>query len=133
MRRRVVVLNPSPELANLFAALLRHAGYHAVASSDASFVLGEVVRGAVDLVVTSFPESLPDGRTLVQRVRALPSGATTPFINLTANRDPAEHTEAASAGIAVTLTLPVEPARLLGAVERLIGPAAEGVPRPPVH
>ena len=124
--RRVLVVDPGPDMRRIFITLLEHRGYFVAATDDPVTALELARAGVPDVIIGEHPLRLPDGSLLCERLLADESVRDIPFIAVTAHADPGELLDAHRthpAGVAVKPVLPIE---IAGMVHRLVGPSGGG-------
>ncbi len=118
----MLVVDDTPDSIMVLCALLkgRYDTRVAISGEVALRVLGST---PVDLVLLDAVMPAMDGYEVCRRIRANPATAAIPVVFLTAQSTPEDAARAVVAGASGHLVKPVEPARLLAMVERLLGPA----------
>jgi len=127
-KTRVLLVEDSVGLRDTLADVLRAAGMEVDTASDASAASGRLTHGRYDVAIVDLV--LP-GRSGVQVIRELKSvsPATHVFV-CTAYPEGELVTEAWALGIEVAISKPADPGLLIGLIEKSVGPAQEGNPKP---
>jgi len=118
MSLRVLVVDDSPDCADSTAMLLRVYGHVAEVARDGAAALELASAGPPDVVLLDI--GLPDmtGHEVARRLRALQLPGPPLLVAVTSRSEESDRLESRVAGIDVHLVKPVEPSRLLQAVER---------------
>jgi CheY-like chemotaxis protein len=88
------------------------------ATADDAFDASQVQ--AFDLIILNYPMATPDGRTLVQRLRAVGATQHVPILNLTSRVVPQFLREAAEDGVTLTLPKPIDIENVINVVSELL-------------
>jgi CheY-like chemotaxis protein len=88
------------------------------ATADDAFSASQLQ--AFDLVILNYPMPAPDGRTLVQCLRAAEATQHVPILNLTSRVVPQFLQEAAEEGVTLTLPKPIDIENVINVVSELI-------------
>ncbi|MBX6363201.1 MAG: response regulator [Gemmatimonadetes bacterium] len=128
MQTTVLLVEPHAEARDIFATVLRHAGYAVVEARDGEDAVRLALASPPDLVVCGFPVVLATGGELGEVLRGHAATARVPILAVSSHVFPEDLARARRGGIDEVLPKPVALARLLEAVERLAGPAAQPDP-----
>jgi CheY-like chemotaxis protein len=121
---RVLAVEDHDDSREVLAELLSQQGaaVTAVATVEEAFAALDRVRP--DVIVSDLCLPSHTGLELMERVRVRPvdRGGRVPAVALTAHSDPALRDEALSVGFEEYLVKPIDPALLVAAIGRLLGP-----------
>jgi CheY-like chemotaxis protein len=138
MSLRVLVVEDSPACAESTAMLLRLFGHEALVARDGATALALAAAGPHDVVLLDL--GLPDmtGHEVARRLRALLLPRLPLLVAVTSRCQESDHLESRAAGIELHLVKPVDPTRLLQAVEQApvgltASPAGPTMPAPPAY
>ena len=106
------------------AELLRSYGYEVVEVPDGESVLAAVLAAQPDAVLLDIGLPDIDGYEVARRLRANPATHFVPLIALTGYGQQRDKEAAASAGFDLHLVKPVEPSRVVEAVEEVLAKSA---------
>lgn len=109
----VLVVDDNEANRVLAQGALEDEGYRVVLASGGAAAVESFAAAAPDCVLLDIRMPEVDGLTACRRIRALPGGAETPIVFLTALRDVDTFDEAVAAGGDDFLTKPVNPAELV--------------------
>jgi CheY-like chemotaxis protein len=116
----ILVACADEDARGIVGAVLRHAGWRVREVDDPAAVLAAVRSARPALVVTSYPTETGEDCTITQALRRHPETAAIPILNVTGRAFPADLAEAEAAGVTASLVMPVAPAAVADAVERLL-------------
>jgi CheY-like chemotaxis protein/two-component sensor histidine kinase len=120
---RVLVVDDEPDARSLIERLLEDCEATVTTAGSASEALEHVVREPPDVLLSDIGMPKEDGYSLMRRIRRLSGEASRiPAIALTAYARSEDRTKALQAGFQIHLTKPVEPAKLIATVARLVKP-----------
>jgi len=125
IRRRVLLAEDNPALAQVTRYNLERAGYEVIACRDGQEAWRAVEQETFDALVSD--EVMPGmtGRELCARMRTLEAHKQTPIILLTAKSLELDHSRLRSQlGVARVLGKPFSPRQLVETVGELLGPLA---------
>jgi two-component system sensor histidine kinase RpfC len=130
-RLRVLVADDNRVNQKVLAKLLERAGHETRVVSNGEEALGVLEAaapggGGFDLVLMDLNMPVLDGAeaTKLHRFAEVGAGPRLPIVALTADATPEAAARCLAAGMDACVTKPVEPARLLAAIEALVPPAA---------
>src|SRR5262245_25120946 len=117
MPLRVLVVDDLPDCADALALLLRAYGHRAEVARDGTSALELAAASPPDVVLLDI--GLPDmtGHEVARRIQALRLSKPPLLVAVTSRSEESDHLESRGAGIELHLVKPVEPSRLLQAVE----------------
>ena len=130
----VLVVEDDPMNATLFRTRLeRRGGFRVTLTESPDEVLRLAASGDIDLIVmdVALTDSLWEGRSvsgvaICRMLKTGPATAAVPLIALTGADLPDERASALVAGCELHLAKPCSPAELIGALQRMLRPAAMG-------
>ena len=118
--KRVLAVDDSVSMRELVRATLTDAGYEVVGAEDGTRAY-EVARGSqFDMVLSDVNMPSMDGIGLVEKLRALPEYRLVPIVMLTTESSAEMKARARAAGATGWIVKPFDPARLIGAVKRVL-------------
>ena len=112
VRRRALVVDDSPDVADMLTIVLRHAGYEVETAYSASEALMAAFARRFDVVVSDIGMPGMDGYELVRRLRELPEYRATPMVAVTGFASYDDRERSLSEGFTAHLSKPVDPATL---------------------
>jgi PAS domain S-box-containing protein len=118
---RVLVVDPSEEVREVIARILRLGGAEVEAVESASAALTSLARTVPDVLVSATDMEGETGYSLLRRIRSLPRdlGGAIPAAALTAYSRTEDRVRALQAGFQMYMAKPVQPAELLAVVSSL--------------
>ena len=111
-----LVVDDSPDIAEMLAAVLRHAGYDAATAYSAQDALTAAFARHFDLVVSDIGMPGMTGYELARALRATPEYASVPMVAVTGFAMYGDRERALEAGFDDHLSKPVDPGTLRRAV-----------------
>jgi two-component system CheB/CheR fusion protein len=118
---RVLVVDDAPDVTELLALLMSHAGYEVSMAFSATEAFDTARAGHFDAVISDIGMPGMNGYQLAEALRALPGYQSTPLIAVTGFTHFEDRERARRAGFDEFLHKPISPADLLDAVRRLCG------------
>ncbi len=118
---RVLVVDDAPDVTELLALLMTHAGYEVAMAFSATEAFDAARAGRFDAVISDIGMPGMNGYQLAEALRALPDYKTTPLIAVTGFTHIEDRERAHRAGFDYFLHKPINPTDLLDAVRRLCG------------
>ena len=118
---RVLVVDDAPDVTELLALLMSHAGYEVAMAFSAPEAFDAARAGHFDAVISDIGMPGMNGYQLAEALRALPAYESTPLIAVTGFTHFEDRERARRAGFDDFLHKPINPADLLDAVRRLCG------------
>lgn len=119
--RRVLVVDDAPDVTELLAILMSHAGYEVAMAFSAAEAFDAARAGHFDAVISDIGMPGMNGYQLAEALRALPAYQSTPLIAVTGFTLFEDRERARRAGFDDFLHKPINPSDLLDAVRRLCG------------
>lgn len=121
--KRVVIVDPDEAARDIFGTILGHHGYVVSAFEHQLEALKALPQLRPELVIVAFPLGMPDGRTLLETIRAMPELAETKILSVSAEASPDMVAEARRLGSDEYCTKPVGARRLAVQVRDMVGPS----------
>ena len=118
---RVLVVDDAPDVTELLALLMSHAGYEVATAFSATEAFDAARAGRFDAVISDIGMPGMNGYQLAEALRALPGYRSTPLIAVTGFTHIEDRERAHRAGFDLFLHKPINPSDLLDAVRRLCG------------
>ncbi|HEX7314213.1 MAG TPA: response regulator [Pyrinomonadaceae bacterium] len=118
---RVLVVDDAPDVTELLALLMSHAGYEVETAFSAPEAFDAARAGRFDAVISDIGMPGMNGYQLAEALRALPGYESTPLIAVTGFTHIEDRERAHRAGFDYFLHKPINPSDLLDAVRRLCG------------
>ena len=118
---RVLVVDDAPDVTELLALLMSHAGYEVAMAFSAAEAFDAARAGHFDAVISDIGMPGMNGYQLAEALRALPAYESTPLIAVTGFTLFEDRERARRAGFDDFLHKPINPSDLLDAVRRLCG------------
>ena len=118
---RVLVVDDAPDVTELLALLMSHAGYEVAMAFSAAEAFDAARAGHFDAVISDIGMPGMNGYQLAEALRALPAYARTPLIAVTGFTHLEDRERARRAGFDDFLQKPINPSDLLDAVRKLCG------------
>lgn len=120
-RTRILVAEDNPTSQRFISRVLERAGHTVDLVQNGEEALDALEIGQFDLVILDMHMPVMDGVQTAKLYRFIhPDRIHIPFVMLTANASPEAKLECEAAGIDTFLTKPIQPARLLEIVDRLL-------------
>lgn len=119
--KSILIIEDDPQIAAALDIRFRAGGYATLTATDAITGLSKAIHARPDLILLDI--SLPggDGVQLAEKFRALPETKTTPFIFVTANKDPGLRAKAMALRAAGLFEKPYSPEELLAVAGHALG------------
>ena len=118
---RVLVVDDAPDVTELLAILMSHAGYEVAMAFSAPEAFDAARAGHFDAVISDIGMPGMNGYQLAEALRTLPGYESTPLIAVTGFTHFEDRERARRAGFDEFLHKPISPSDLLDAVRRLCG------------
>lgn len=118
---RVLVVDDAPDVTELLALFMSHAGYEVAMAFSATEAFDAARDGHFDAVISDIGMPGMNGYQLAEALRALPGYKSTPLIAVTGFTHFEDRERARRAGFDEFLHKPISPSDLLDAVRRLCG------------
>lgn len=116
---RALVVDDAPDVTEMLAVFLQHAGYETVMAFNAPEALDAARSGEFDLVISDIGMPGMNGYELAAALRRLPGYNATPLVAVTGFSHYDDRERALESGFNAHLTKPVNPLTLLQLIERL--------------
>jgi CheY-like chemotaxis protein len=117
---RILVVDDDPDTLEVECALLESRGCRLVCVESVEAAVAAIQRDPPDLVITDWAMPVQDGFDLLHRIQEHPELGSIPTLLVTAHANPELRERALQEGFDGFLAKPVDPARLVKAVEDLI-------------
>jgi two-component system, chemotaxis family, CheB/CheR fusion protein len=121
VRLRVLVVDDAPDVTELLALMMSHAGYEVAMAFSAPEAFDAARAGHFDAVISDIGMPGMNGYQLAEALRALPGYESTPLIAVTGFTHFEDRERARRAGFDDFLHKPINPSDLLDAVRKLCG------------
>ena len=122
MAKTVMIVDDSASLRQVVRMALSGAGYEVIEASDGQEALERLNGHKVHLVVSDVNMPRMDGITFVKTLKQRPEYRFLPVIMLTTEAGEARKDEGRAAGAKAWMVKPFQPAQMLAAVSKLLGP-----------
>ncbi|HEX7999854.1 MAG TPA: response regulator [Pyrinomonadaceae bacterium] len=116
---RALVVDDAPDVTEMIALFLQHAGYEPVMAFNATEALNAARTGQFDVVVSDIGMPGMNGYELAVALRQLPNCQSIPMIAVTGFSQYDDRARAIQSGFNAHLTKPINPMTLLELIERL--------------
>ncbi len=126
MRKTILLVEDHDENRKVYATILRVAGFDVLEAADGRAAIRMAREARPDLVLMDISIPLIDGWTATRTLKAGADTSAIPVIALTGLDGAAERRMARAVGCAAFLAKPVDPARVVAEVNRLLVPLPEG-------
>lgn len=113
---RALVVDDNPDIADMLAAVLRHAGYTVSTANTAPDALTTALSKHFDVVVSDIGMPGMTGHELARALRAVPEYRATPMIAVTGYDMYDDRERSAEAGFSAHLRKPIDPHALTQAI-----------------
>ncbi len=120
--RHVIAVDDEEDARNLLKVILEEQGATVTTAASADDAMRALERQKPDLIVSDISMPDEDGYTFIRKVRArgIERGGEIPAIALTAFARPEDQAAALAAGFQIHLSKPIDPARLVSSVARML-------------
>lgn len=118
-RPRALIVDDAPDVTEMLALFLQHAGYETVMAFSAPDALAAAREERFDVVVSDIGMPGMNGYQLAEALRSLPEYNTVPMIAVTGFSAFDDRGRAVQSGFNAHLTKPINPATLLELIQRL--------------
>jgi PAS domain S-box-containing protein len=121
--RRVIAVDDEEDARNLLKVILEEQGAVVTTAASAHDAMNLLEQNKPELIVSDISMPEEDGYTFIRKVRARGAerGGDIPAVALTAFARPEDREQALAAGFQLHLTKPIDPARLVSSVARILG------------
>jgi CheY-like chemotaxis protein len=118
-RPRALVVDDAPDVTEMIATLLQHAGYHAVMAFSAAEALEAAQAEQFEVIVSDIGMPGMNGYDLAVALRALPEYRSVPLIAVTGFSMYDDRGRALASGFNAHMTKPINPMSLLDLIKSL--------------
>ena len=118
-RPRALVVDDAPDVTEMIATLLQHAGYHAVMAFSAAEALEAAQAEQFEVIVSDIGMPGMNGYDLAVALRALPEYRNVPLIAVTGFSMYDDRGRALASGFNAHMTKPINPMSLLDLIKSL--------------
>jgi hypothetical protein len=121
--KQVMAVDDEEDARNLLKVILEEQGAVVTTAASAHDAMDALELIKPDLIVSDISMPEEDGYTFIRKLRARSSsrGGDIPAVALTAFARPEDQAQALAAGFQVHLTKPIDPAKLVSSVARILG------------
>jgi len=123
----ILTVDDDSEILELIKSTLKLAGHTVTTAIDGAEAVARIEKKRFDVVILDIMMPQMSGYEVLEKIREMPSRASTPVIVLTARHDPAGVARAVEGGAVDHLTKPFLPTELEAAVERALDGDDEAV------
>lgn len=116
---RALVIDDAPDVTEMIAMFLEHAGYETVMAYSAPEALEAVRRGHFDVIVSDIGMPGMNGYDLAIALRAMPEYSTVPMVAVTGFSMYDDRGRALESGFNAHMTKPINPMKLLELIKSL--------------
>jgi CheY-like chemotaxis protein len=116
----VLVVDDVPDVTEMIALFLKHAGYDVATADSATMALQLAGRKAFDLIISDIGMPEMNGYEFAESLRTLTDYRSTPIIAVTGYSEYDDRARALQAGFNAHLTKPIDPSRLLDLMNQLL-------------
>ena len=116
----VLVVDDVPDVTEMIALFLKHAGYDVVTADSATMALQLAVKKAFDLIISDIGMPEMNGYEFAASLRTLTDYRSIPIIAVTGYSEYDDRARALQAGFNAHLTKPIDPSRLLDLMNQLL-------------
>ena len=121
LRRCVLVVDDVPDVTEMIALFLKHAGYEVTTADSAGAALRLANEIAFDLIISDIGMPEMNGYQLAESLRRRSEYQRTPIIAVTGYSEYDDRARALQAGFNAHLTKPIDPSDLLNLINELLG------------
>ena len=114
--KRALVVDDNPDIADMLAVMLRHAGYEATAAYSPSEALSRALAEHFDVIVSDIGMPGMSGYELARALREIPEYSAVPMVAVTGFAMYDDRERALAAGFNTHLSKPVDPLALTRAL-----------------
>ncbi len=118
-KRRALVVDDAPDVAEMIAMLLQHTGYSVATAFSATDALTTARSARFDIVVSDIGMPGMNGYELAEALRRLPHYEAVPLVAVTGFTMYDDRDRALSSGFNAFLSKPINPMTLLELIDRL--------------
>ena len=117
--RRALVVDDNPDIADMLAVVLRHAGYEATAAYSPSDALSRALAEHFDVIVSDIGMPGMNGYELARALREIPEYSAIPMVAVTGFSMYDDRERALEAGFNTHLSKPIDPLALTRALSSI--------------
>lgn len=121
MSKKILVVDDSVSIREVITFTLENAGYTVFSAEDAKHALKQLENTTVDLIITDLYMPEMNGIELIKKVKEKPEFITTPVLFLSTESQMNKKMEAKEAGATGWIIKPFVPAKLLAAINKVLG------------
>jgi DNA-binding response OmpR family regulator len=121
---KILIVEDDKKIATALAVRLKAEGFEFEIAVDAIMGISAARRLSPDLIILDISMPAGDGFTVAERLRSLNQTMFTPFIFLTASKQPGLKERAMEAGAVAFFEKPYEPEKLLSTIKGALAEAA---------
>jgi two-component system chemotaxis response regulator CheY len=119
--KAILCADDSASIRQMVSFTLQSAGYQPVTANDGSDALAKLDAERFAMVITDLNMPGLDGLSLIRKIRANPRHAGVPIVMLTTESEESKKLEGKAAGATGWIVTPIDQARLLAVVKKLVG------------
>jgi CheY-like chemotaxis protein len=119
-QQAVLVVDDVPDVTEMIALFLRHAGYEVTTAASAPAALRLAKEKAFDLIISDIGMPEMNGYELAESLRGCSEYQGTPMIAVTGYTEYDDRGRAERAGFSAHLTKPIDPSDLLNLINELL-------------
>jgi CheY-like chemotaxis protein len=119
--KNVLVVDDVPDVTEMIALFLKHAGYHVATADSALTALQLAEERNFDLIISDIGMPRMNGYELAGELRRRSEYQSTPIIAVTGYSEYDDRGRALQAGFSAHLTKPIDPSQLLDLMHELLG------------
>ena len=118
---RVLVVDDVPDVTEMIALFLKHAGYDVVTADSATMALRQAKERTFDLIISDIGMPEMNGYELAEALRGHLNYQGIPIIAVTGYSEYDDRARALRSGFSAHLTKPIDPIQLLNLINELLG------------
>lgn len=120
-RQSVLVVDDVPDVTEMIALFLKHAGYDVATADSATMALQLTNERAFDLIISDIGMPEMNGYELAETLRGHANYQGIPIIAVTGYSEYDDRARALRSGFSAHLTKPIDPTQLLNLMNKLLG------------
>jgi CheY-like chemotaxis protein len=121
LRQSVLIVDDVPDVTEMIALFLKHAGYEVATADSAAAALRLAKEKAFDLIISDIGMPEMNGYELAESLRGRSEYQGIPMIAVTGYTEYDDRGRALQAGFSAHLTKPIDPSDLLNLMNELLG------------
>lgn len=125
MKKLILIVEDNEDTRFVFSAILNYDGYRIVEAANGELGFASALENQPDLVITDIDMPVMDGFAASRRMRADERTKRIPILVVTGNEFTAEEQTEADSLFDGCFAKPIQPSRVLAAVQRMIGPPGD--------